>query len=40
MATAGDRAQSAVYKDLLAIWSDADPNIPLIQAAKAKSAKL
>ena len=36
----GDRAKSAAaYKDLLAIWKDADPEIPVVQEAKAESAK-
>jgi eukaryotic-like serine/threonine-protein kinase len=36
----GDRAKSAaVYKDLLAIWKDADSDIPVVQQAKAESAK-
>ncbi|MEO8130386.1 MAG: hypothetical protein ABI822_25020, partial [Bryobacteraceae bacterium] len=37
---AGDRSKSsAVYRDLLAIWKDADPDIPLVQQAKAESTK-
>ena len=37
----GDRAKSAaVYKDLLTLWKDADPDIRLIQEARAESAKL
>ena len=40
LAAAGDRAKSAaVYKDLLTIWKDADPDIPVVQEAKAESAK-
>ena len=36
----GDREKSAgVYKDLLAIWKDADPGIPVVQEARAESAK-
>jgi len=36
----GDRPKSAVaYKDLLALWRDADPDIPVVQEAKAESAK-
>ena len=36
----GDRAKSAaVYKDLLALWKDADPDIPVVQQAKAESAR-
>jgi tetratricopeptide (TPR) repeat protein/predicted Ser/Thr protein kinase len=37
----GDRAQSAaVYKDLLALWRNADPGIPVLKQAMAESAKL
>jgi cytochrome c-type biogenesis protein CcmH/NrfG len=40
LSASGDRAKSAtVYKDLLALWKDADPDIPLVQQAKAESAK-
>jgi hypothetical protein len=36
-----DRARSAaVYKDLLTIWKDADPDIPILKQAKAEYAKL
>jgi serine/threonine protein kinase/tetratricopeptide (TPR) repeat protein len=36
----GDRAKSAaVYTDLLALWKDADPDIPVVQQAKAESAR-
>jgi tetratricopeptide (TPR) repeat protein len=36
----GDRAKAAaVYKDLLVLWKDADPDIPVLQEAKAESAK-
>ncbi|MGA8983345.1 MAG: hypothetical protein WB470_11775, partial [Candidatus Acidiferrales bacterium] len=30
----------AAYKDFLALWKDADPNIPLLIAAKSEYAKL
>jgi hypothetical protein len=41
LSASGDRAQSAgVYKDLLALWKDADPDIPVVQQAKAESARL
>ena len=41
LAAAGNRAKSAaVYKDLLTLWKDADPDIPLVQEARAESAKL
>ncbi|MGA3018794.1 MAG: hypothetical protein ABSF62_16870 [Bryobacteraceae bacterium] len=37
----GDRVKSAaVYKDLLALWKDADPDIPVVQEARAESARL
>jgi cytochrome c-type biogenesis protein CcmH/NrfG len=36
----GDRAKStAVYKNLLALWKNADPDIPVVQQAIAESAK-
>jgi hypothetical protein len=35
-----DRSKSAaVYKDLLSIWKDADPDIPVVHEAKAEAAK-
>ena len=41
LAASGDRAKSsAVYKDLLTLWKDADPDIPLVREARAESAKL
>jgi len=40
LAASGDRAKSAaVYKDLLALWKDADSSIPVVQEAKAEAAK-
>ena len=40
LSASGERAKSAaVYKDLLNIWKDADPDIPRVQEAKAESAK-
>jgi eukaryotic-like serine/threonine-protein kinase len=40
LSAAGDRAKSAaVYKDLLAIWKDADADLPVVQEAKAESTK-
>jgi serine/threonine protein kinase/tetratricopeptide (TPR) repeat protein len=40
LAASGDRAKAAaVYKDLLTIWKDADPDLPVVQEAKAESAK-
>jgi len=32
----GDKA----YQDFLALWKDADPDIPILKEAKAESAKL
>jgi tetratricopeptide (TPR) repeat protein len=41
LAAAGDRAKSvAIYKDLLALWKDADPDIPVLRQAKAEYAPL
>jgi tetratricopeptide (TPR) repeat protein len=41
LSAAGDRAKSAAtYKDLLALWKDADPDIPVVQQAKAESARM
>jgi hypothetical protein len=34
-----DKARSA-YKDFLTLWKDADPDIPILEQAKAESAKL
>ena len=40
LSASGDRAKSAaVYKDLLTLWKDADPDIPVVQEARAESAK-
>ncbi|MBV9301706.1 MAG: hypothetical protein JOY62_07695 [Acidobacteriaceae bacterium] len=40
LSASGDRAKSAAaYKDLLAIWKDADPDVPVVQQAKAEFAK-
>jgi cytochrome c-type biogenesis protein CcmH/NrfG len=30
----------AAYQDFLSRWKDADPDIPVLQAAKAEAAKL
>jgi tetratricopeptide (TPR) repeat protein len=41
LSDSGDRAKSAaVYKDLLALWRDADPDIPIVQQAKSEHASL
>jgi eukaryotic-like serine/threonine-protein kinase len=40
LSASGDRTQSAAaYKKLLALWKDADPDVPVIQQARAESAK-
>ena len=40
LSASGDRAKSAAaYKDLIALWKDADPDIPVVQEARAESAK-
>ena len=40
-ALAGDLAQSRkAYQDFFALWKDADPDIPILQQAKAEYAKL
>src|SRR6266852_5041096 len=37
----GDTAKAkAAYQDFLALWKDADPNIPILKQAKAEYAKL
>ena len=40
LSASGDRARSAaVYKDVLMLWKDADSDIPVVQQAKAESAR-
>jgi serine/threonine protein kinase/tetratricopeptide (TPR) repeat protein len=40
LSASGERAKSAaVYKDLLALWKDADPDLPVVEQAKAESAR-
>jgi eukaryotic-like serine/threonine-protein kinase len=40
LSASGDRAKSAAaYKDLLTVWKDADPDIPVVQQARAEYAK-
>jgi cytochrome c-type biogenesis protein CcmH/NrfG len=40
LSASGERAKSAAaYKDLLTVWKGADPDIPLVQEAKAESAR-
>jgi hypothetical protein len=37
----GDIAKAkAAYQDFFALWKDADPDIPILQQAKAEYAKL
>jgi eukaryotic-like serine/threonine-protein kinase len=37
----GDTAKArAAYQDFLALWKDADPDIPVLAAAKSEYAKL
>jgi eukaryotic-like serine/threonine-protein kinase len=37
----GDTARAkAAYQDFLTLWKDADPEIPVLQQAKAEFAKL
>jgi len=37
----GDSAKSRIaYQDFFALWKDADPDIPILQQAKAEYAKL
>jgi hypothetical protein len=41
VSASGDRARAAaIYRDLLALWKDADPEVPVVQQAKAEYAKL
>jgi Flp pilus assembly protein TadD len=41
LALAGDAAQArAAYQDFFVLWKDADPDIPILTAAKAEYAKL
>ena len=40
-AVAGDSAKArTAYQDFLALWQEADPDVPLLRAAKAEYAKL
>jgi serine/threonine protein kinase/tetratricopeptide (TPR) repeat protein len=40
LAASGDREKSAaMYKDLLAIWQDADPELPVVREARAESVR-
>jgi eukaryotic-like serine/threonine-protein kinase len=41
LAAAGNRAKSAaIYRDLLSIWKDADPDIRVVQEASAEASKV
>jgi hypothetical protein len=40
-ALSGDTAKArTAYQDFFALWKDADPDIPILQGAKAEYAKL
>jgi hypothetical protein len=40
-ALAGDTARARkAYQDFLALWKDADPDIPILKEAKAEYARL
>jgi hypothetical protein len=40
-ALSGDPTKSrAAYQDFLSVWKDADPDVPILQQAKAEYAKL
>jgi tetratricopeptide (TPR) repeat protein len=40
LSATGDRAKSAgAYKDLLTLWKDADPDIPVVREARAEAGK-
>jgi hypothetical protein len=34
------RSEKAAYRDFLALWNDADPDIPILKEAKGEFAKL
>jgi hypothetical protein len=40
-ALAGDTSKAkSAYQDFLALWKDADPDVPILKEAKAEYAKL
>jgi len=40
LSASGDRAKSAAaYRELLMLWKDADPNIPVVKEARADSTR-
>jgi hypothetical protein len=39
-ALSGEKTKKAAYQDFLTLWKDADPDIPILNQAKAESAKL
>jgi hypothetical protein len=40
-ALSGDKARAkAAYQDFLALWKDADPDIPILKSAKLEYARL
>jgi eukaryotic-like serine/threonine-protein kinase len=41
LALAGDKTKAkTAYQDFLTLWKDADPDIPILQQAKAEFARL
>ena len=41
LSVAGDTAKArTAYQDFLALWKDADPDLPILKEAKAEYAKL
>ena len=41
LALSGDAAKATrAYNDLLTLWKDADPNIPIVEHARAEYARL
>ena len=41
IAMSGDKTQAkTAYQDFLALWKDADPDIPVLKQAKAEYARL
>ena len=41
LSSEGDKAKSRnAYQDFLALWKEADPDIPILRQAKAEYAKL
>jgi hypothetical protein len=41
LVSAGDRTKATgVYQDLLTLWKDADPDIPILKQAKAEYVRI